>query len=361
MRLNRRTALTTSAALAALVGLAACGGSDTDSGTSDGGSGGSDGGSGASEAGGGEAGAGSPADLPEGWTWVEGADVPSAAATPALPVTLTDGTGSEVTVEDISRTIVGGEDVADMLAAMGLQEDIYAAPTNSVAPAALAAPEQFEFSQQTGVEGLLSVDGTFFLGNNTKRHGDVAAQFRQAGVSAAVIDDQQSVADKIRAVAALIGDPDAGEELAAAVEDQLARASETAGDAVSELRVLVVTSSGAGGANAVVGSGTAAADILDAVGAVNCGLEAGLRGYSVEYSDEGLLDLRPDVIITGTGDMEEWGGLEGFLTAFPTLAQTPAGEASNFVLMPSEQIKVSGSAVGAGALALATALADLAE
>ena len=199
------------------------------------------------------------------------------------------------------------------------------------------------------------MDGTFFLGNNTKRHGDVAAQFRQAGVSAAVIDDQQSVADKIRAVAALIGDPDAGEELAAAVEDQLARASETAGDAVSELRVLVVTSSGAGGANAVVGSGTAAADILEAVGAVNCGVEAGLRGYSVEYSDEGLLDLRPDVIITGTGDVEEWGGLEGFLTAFPTLARTPAGEASNFVLMPSEQIKVSGSAVGAGALELATA------
>jgi iron complex transport system substrate-binding protein len=247
-----------------------------------------------------------------------------------------------------------------MLAAMGLQEDIYAAPTNSVAPAALEAPEQYEFSQQTGVEGLLSVDGTFFLGNNTKRHGDVAAQFRQAGVSAAVIDDQQAVADKIRAVAALIGDPDAGEELAGAVEEQLAAASEAADGSVTALRVLVVTSSGAGGANAVVGSGTAAADILEAVGAVNCGVEAGLRGYSVEYSDEGLLDLRPDVIITGTGDMEEWGGLEGFLTAFPTLAQTPAGEASNFVLMPSEQIKVSGSAVGAGALALATALADLA-
>lgn len=81
MRLTRRTALTTSAALAALVGLAACGGSDTDSGTSDGGSGGS----GASDAGGGEAGAGAPADLPEGWTWVEGTDVPSAAATPRFP------------------------------------------------------------------------------------------------------------------------------------------------------------------------------------------------------------------------------------------------------------------------------------
>lgn len=351
MHLTRRTALATSA-LTALAALAACGSSSS--------AGGDAASAGTSDAGGGESIApGAPADLPEGWTWVEGADIPTVSATPALPVTVTDGTGTEVTIDDISRTIVGGEDVADMLAAMGLQDVIYAAPTNSVAPAALEAPKQFEFSQQTGVEGLLSVDGTFFCGNNTKRHGDVAAMFREAGVSAAVIDDQQSVADKIRSVAACIGDEAAGEELAGAVEDQLERAAEVSGASLSTLRVLVVTSSGAGGANAVVGSGTAAADILEAVGVVNCGVEAGLRGYSVEFSDEGLLDLRPDVVITGTGDMEEWGGYEGFLNAFPILAQTPAGQASQFVLMPSEQIKVSGSAVGAGALALAAALADL--
>lgn len=350
MRMNRRALLAAAPTLAALTALTACGSSDeaeadTGSGPEAGGTNGAD--------------AGTPADLPEGWTWVEGTDIPSAAATPALPVTVIDGTGSEVTIEDLSRTIVGGEDIADMLAALGLAEMIHAAPTNSIAKAAVEAPEQFEFSQQTGVEGLLSVDGTCFFGNNVKRHGDVAAQFRSAGVSSAVIDDQQPVADKIRAVGQYIGDAEAGEELAAAVETQLAAASEAAGDAAAALRVLVVTSSGAGGANAVVGTGTAAADILEAVGAVNCGVEAGLRGYSVEYSDEGLLDLAPDVIITGTGDMAEWGGLEGFLAAFPTLAQTPAGQAGSFFLMPGEQIKVSGSAVGAGALALASALADL--
>ncbi|MGP9538162.1 ABC transporter substrate-binding protein [Brachybacterium sp. AOP43-C2-M15] len=355
MRMNRRTLLASATALSGVAALAACGSSSGDSGGGEGSSGADAGG--ADEA----SGAGSaPSDLPEGWTWVEGTDVPSTTASPALPVTVTDGTGSEVTIEDLSRTIVGGEDVADMLAAMGLADLIYAAPTNSVAQAALDAPEQFEFSQQTGVEGLLSVDGTCFLGNNVKRHGDVAEQFRSAGLSAAVVDDQQAVADKIRAVGEYIGDPAAAEELATAVEEQLTAAAETAGDAAQELRVLVITSSGAGGANAVVGTGTAAADILDAVGAVNCGVEAGLRGYSVDYSDEGLLDLAPDVIITGTGDMEEWGGYEGFLAAFPTLAQTPAGQASNFVLMPSEQIKVSGSGVGAGALALASALADIA-
>ncbi|MDN5599751.1 MAG: ABC transporter substrate-binding protein [Brachybacterium sp.] len=348
MHLSRRRLVTTVPALAALASLAACSSSASEQS------------SGASDAGGGAAAPGAPADLPDGWTWVEGTDVPTADASPSLPVTVTDGTGTEVTIEDLSRTIVGGEDVADMMAALGLADLIYAAPTNSVAQAALDAPEQYEFSQQTGTEGLLSVDGTCFIGNNVKRHGDVAEQFRSAGLSAAVVDGQQAVVDKIRSIGELIGDPEAGEELAAAVEAQLAEASDSAGDGAKALRVLVVTSSGAGGANAVVGTGTAAADILEAVGAVNCGVEAGLRGYSVEFSDEGLLDLAPDVIITGTGDLEEWGGFEGFLEAFPTLAQTPAGQANSFVLMPSEQIKVSGSAVGAGAVALAAALADLA-
>jgi iron complex transport system substrate-binding protein len=51
--------------------------------------------------------------------------------------------------------------------------------------------------------------------------------------------------------------------------------------------------------------------------------------------------------------------MEGFLEAFPTLANTPAGENGNFILMPGEQIKVSGTQVGVAALALADALAGI--
>lgn len=302
-----------------------------------------------------------PPGLPDGWHYVAGDDVPAAEATPELPVTVVDGTDTEVTVDDASRVIVGGDDVAAILGGLGLAELVYAAPENSASAVALQAPRQFAFSQETGTEGLLSVDGTLFIGNNPARHGDVAAQFRDAGVDAVVLDDQQSTADKIREVAEYLGVREAGERLAETVEAQFAEASETArglgGD--GELRVLQVTSSGAGGADAVVGTGTAGADIVAALGATSVGVEAGLRGYSVEFSAEGLLDARPDVILTGTADLEEWGGLEGFAEAFPTLLDTPAGQEGRIVVMPSEQIKVSGPASGAGAKALATALVDL--
>ncbi|KAB8164372.1 ABC transporter substrate-binding protein [Streptomyces sp. 3MP-14] len=303
-----------------------------------------------------------PPNLPDGWHYVAGDDIPAETATPELPVTVVDGTDTEVTVDDASRVIVGGDDVAAILGGLGLADLVYAAPENSASTVALEAPQQFAFSQETGTEGLLSVDGTLFIGNNPARHGDVAAQFRDAGVDAVVLDDQQSTADKIRDIAGYLGVDEAGERLAGTVEEQLAEASETAEGigGADELRVLQVTSSGAGGANAVVGTGTAGADIVQALGATSVGVEAGLRGYSVEFSDEGLLDARPDVILMGTADLEEWGDLEGFVQAFPTLLDTPAGQAGNIVVMPSEQIKVSGPASGAGAKALALALAELA-
>jgi iron complex transport system substrate-binding protein len=335
----------------ALPALAACGGDSEDSASSS-----------ASDSGSTGSGQTPPdgVDLPDGWTWVEGEGAPTTAATPQVPVTVTDGTGTEVEITDLSKIIVGGEDVADMLAAMGLQDSIYAAPEDSVAEAAVNAPEHFAFNKNTGVEGLLAVEGTLFIGNNTSRHGDVAQQFRDAGVDAVVLDDQASIPDKIRALGSYIGDEEAGEDLATQVEDQLAQATAKGKEnSLTDLRVLVVTSSGAGGANAVVGTGTAASGITEALGVTDVGVEAGLRQYSVDYSDEGLLEAAPDVILTGTGDMDEWTGMEGFLEAFPTLANTPAGENGNFILMPGEQIKVSGTQVGVAALALADALAGI--
>ena len=90
--------------------------------------------------------------LPQGWTWVAGSDIPVAKATFRLPVTTTDGTGRRVTIKNANRIIVGGEDVADILAALGWRKLIYAAPTNSVAEAAVNAPKHYGFSNRsTGV------------------------------------------------------------------------------------------------------------------------------------------------------------------------------------------------------------------
>lgn len=303
-------------------------------------------------------GAKAPIQLPRGWTWVEGTGIPGVRAEPQLPTTVIDGTGARVTVADISRVIAGGDEVADVLAALGLADHLYAAPANSVVPAAKKAPVHFKFSQKTSAEGLLAVQGSLFIGSNRKRHASVAEQFRSAGVAAVVVDEKLPTPDKIRAIANYVGASDAGEQLARSVEQQLAQAkARAAGSSIQRRRILVVTASGAGGASAVVGSGTAAADIIAALGATSVGVDMGLTGYSVKFSAEGLLQANPDVVIMGDEDLLAWRGPQGLNAAFPTLASTNAGLGNHFIVMPSEQIKVSGVGVGAGALALALAKA----
>lgn len=337
----RRAGLAAAGIVLAAGSLAACGSSETTDDTSE------------------AAAAGAPADLPEGWTYVAGeADFDAEAGEQTLPATLTDGTGTEVTVKDTSKIIAAGDGIAAILGALGLGESIYAAPTGTVSPEAKAAPEHFEFSKETGVEGLLSVDGTLFIGDNTKRHGSVAEGFREAGVDALVIDDQSTLGEKITTVAAAVGLPEEGEKLAAEVADQLAEAEKTTSAASGDtLKIVEVTATGAGGQNSVAGTGTPGTEMIETIGATSVGAEAGLRGYSREMSNEGLLSGAPDVILLTVADLEKWGGEAGLWEAFPTLQQTPAAEEGRIYVMPDAQLKYPSPEIGVGAQALAAELA----
>ncbi|WP_426936951.1 heme/hemin ABC transporter substrate-binding protein [Brevibacterium sp. LE-L] len=299
--------------------------------------------------------------LPEGWSQVGGtSDFSGIEAEPKLPATVTDGTGTEVEVEDIDKIIVAGDGVASTLGALGLADNIEAAPENSAAPEGIDAPQHFEFSKSTGVEGLLAMDGTLFIGDNTKRHGDVAGQFRDAGTDAVVMDDQQSQSDKLKAVASYVGADEAGEELAKTVDDQLAEAAKTAKDSgKQDLSIIEVTATGAGGQNAVAGTGTPGNEMIETLGYTSVGAESKLRGYSREFSNEGIVASAPDVIVMAESDYEKWGGEDGLWKAFPTLDQTPAGQNSAVFVMPDAQLKYSSPEIGVGAQALAEAVAKL--
>ncbi|MCP3424548.1 ABC transporter substrate-binding protein [Rothia sp. AR01] len=346
---GRATALTAALSLGALV-LAGCGGAEaqgepaSDSGQS---------GSADSQTVAGM-------ELPESWQHVAGeVDFEGIEAEPQLPATVTDGTGTEVTVHDTSKIISAGDGVSSTLAALGLADSIYAAPGNGTDPASVAAPEHFEFSKQTGTEGLLALDGTLFIGDNTKRHGDVAQQFRDAGTDAVVLDDQQTQAEKLQAVADYVGAHEAGEQLVDSLESDMDEAKRTVEDAdLTGHRVIQVTANGAGGQNSVAGTGTPGTEMVEALGMTSVGSESGLRGFSREFSSEGILAANPDVILMAESDFEKWGGEDGFWEAFPTLRDTPAGQDAKIIVMPDAQLRYSSPELGAGAQALAQKLAE---
>lgn len=300
-------------------------------------------------------------ELPEGWRHVVGeSDFSALEADPDLPVTVTDGTGTDVEVTDLSRIIVAGDGIASTLGALGLAGNIHAAPEESTSPEGEAAPEHFAFNQNTGIEGLLAMDGTLFIGDNTSRHGDVASRFIDAGTAAVVVDDQQSQVDKIQAVADYVGASEVGEQLVGIVSEQLTAAQETASTEAGEgTRIIQVTATGAGGQNSVAGVGTPGSEMVEELGFVSVGVESGMRGFSREFSNEGIVSAAPDVIVMAESDYEKWGGEDGFWEAFPSLLQTPAGESGTVFVMPDRQLRYSSPEFGAGAEALALAVAEL--
>ncbi|MDC7805882.1 ABC transporter substrate-binding protein [Luteimonas sp BLCC-B24] len=298
--------------------------------------------------------------LPEGWQRVAGTDIPRVARSPqALPVTVRSDDGVDVTVTDTARTIVGNDDIVMVMDSLGLAEQVFAAPTNSVTATGRNAPHHFLFNRTTGVEGILSLDGTLFVGNSLRRHGKLAQPLRDAGQTLVIVDELQPIPDKVRKLAAVFGHADEGEQLAAQVQQQLDEAARIAATHTRKPRVIHISATGGGGSPTVGGADTAAAGLIRLAGGINVGDEAKVANYS-QLSNEGIVAVEPEVILVSEDDLRVFGGEPGLWKAYPSLKQTPAGFANRVWVMPDTQLKVSSIGGGAGAVALAQALAALA-
>lgn len=299
------------------------------------------------------------AALPAGWQRVAGSDVPALPGQQAvLPTKVQSDDGADVEVDDSSRIIAGGDDIIAVIEALGLGKQVFAAPTNTTTQAGLAAPHQFLFNRTTGVEGVLSLQGSLFIGNSLRRHTELAKKLREVGEPAVVIDDLQPAPDKVRKIAAVLGVADAGQTLATQVQRQLDEAAAIGKGLAHAPRVIHVSATGAGGSPTVAGADSASAKLIALAGGLNIGTEAGVANYS-QLSNEGVVVAAPDVILVTEHDLQLFGGAEGLWKAYPTLKQTPAGQANRVWVMPDAQLKYASIGSGAGALALAQALAAL--
>ena len=298
--------------------------------------------------------------LPDSWQRIAGTDIPRVARSQQdLPATVRSDDGVEVTVADTSRTIVGNDDIVMVMESLGLSDQVFAAPTNAVTDTGRNAQHHFLFNRTTGVEGILSLDGTLFVGNSLRRHGKLAQPLRDAGQTLVIVDELQPIPDKVRKLAAVFGHADEGEQLASQVEEQLAEAARIAATHTRRPRVIHVSATGGGGSPTVGGADTAAAVLIRLAGGTNVGDEAKVSNYS-QLSNEGIVAVEPEVILLSEDDLRVFGGAAGLWEAYPSLKQTQAGMADRVWVMPDTQLKVSSIAGGTGAIALAEALATLA-
>ena len=298
--------------------------------------------------------------LPAGWLAV--GDVPTTkplSVQPRMPVSARSDDGATVAVSDVARVVAGGDDVIGVMEALGLGSHVFAAPSSAVTEAGRKAPHHFLFNRTTGAEGVLSLNGTLFLGNSLRRHGKLAETLRMTGLPAVVIDDLQPAPAKIRKVSAVFGLNAEGEALARTVEQQEKEAAAIAQTLPHKPRVIHVSATGGGGKPTVGGKDTAAANLIRLAGGINIGDETKTSDYSA-LSNEGVVVAAPEVVLLTRSDLEIFGGEAGLWRSYPTLKQTPAGAKNQIWVMPDEQLKIVGVHSGTGAIALAKAFKSLA-
>lgn len=299
--------------------------------------------------------------LPAGWTWIEGEDVPKVPRSKQdLPAKVRSDDGVEVVVEDTSRTIAGNDDIIMVMESLGLADQVFAAPTSARTEVGKKAKHHFLFNRTTGIEGILSLDGTLFVGNSLRRHGKLTGPLRDAGQAIVIVDELQPAPEKVRKIAAIFGHADEGEQLAEIIQRQLDEAKQIASKNARKPRVIHVSATGGGGSPTVAGVDTAAAELIRLAGGINIGDEANVSNYS-QLSNEGIVAADPEVILVTEQDLQDFGGEEGLWKAYPSLKLTPAGIANRVWVMPDLQLKVTSIACGAGAKKLAEEMAKLAS
>ncbi len=228
-------------------------------------------------------------------------------------------------------------DLTEIIYALGAGHLVVGRDASSIFPPEAELLPNLGFTQALSAEGVLALEPTLVIGNQTAGPSDVLEQIRDAGVEVVIIDSPSTfdaMGLKIRAVGVALGIEQRAEAFAAAAEVRLdavladVAARNPEGDARPSVLFIYVRR---GGLQLVAGEGSAAATIIEAAGGTDAGTAAGVIGF-VPLTPEAVVAADPEVILVMDRGLAAIGGVSALLE-IPGVAQTRAGRNQRFVSM----------------------------
>ena len=179
-----------------------------------------------------------------------------------LPVTVTDATGAEVTITDISRIVPLSGDIAEIVWDARAGRQYRGRRVSAVYPEALLALPKVGYERVLNAEGILAMEPTVVIGKGAAGPPEVIEQVRNAGVPVVIIDSPETIEAplaKIERVATALGiqNESAAQALAVKVNDEIQEAMELADLAPTKPSALILLIQ-EGGMQLVAGGGTVA-------------------------------------------------------------------------------------------------------
>ncbi len=232
--------------------------------------------------------------------------------------------------DEPSRIVVIGGSLTEIVYALGEEDRLIARDSTSVFPEAAGELPNVGYIRQLSPEGVLSVNPDLILALEGFGPPEAASVITQAGIPVIVVPDgydSGSIVKKIRATASALGREEAGEQLAANIEAELA-AAKTAADGITHKRKVLFLLSAQGGRLMAGGGQTHADGIIALAGGVNA--MRGFDGYK-EVSNEAVMEAAPDLILRMRDGRDQ--SSDADVLAHPAIAATPAGKAGKVLGM----------------------------
>lgn len=252
---------------------------------------------------------------------------PSAAA----GLTVIDGSGRTLQIEDTSRILSIGGDVTEILYALGVGARIVGVDTTSqFPPEALKEKKSVGYMRALSSEGVISVGATVVLASEAAGPAEVVKTLKATSVPYVTISDNSSevgIVGKVRLIAKVVGAEAEGEKLAQKVQSDFKLLAETRaklGKPVKALFVLAVQN----GRVMVGGRNTSADAILALAGATNAATDA--TGFKL-LPDEAIVALAPDIIVAMRRSSDKDGHDLAQLLSLKGVQSTPAGAAKRVI------------------------------
>jgi hypothetical protein len=162
-----------------------------------------------------------------------GADVPSTTRAPFAPSS--ESATAAATRHHHHRRRIAPEriipldgDVAEIVFALGLGDRVVATDLSATYPPEADALPQIGYQRALNAEPILEFDPTLVIGTDIAGPPEAIEELERVGVPVVIVptpSDATGPGTKIRAIAAALGVPDAGERLATSVESAIAAAT----------------------------------------------------------------------------------------------------------------------------------------
>lgn len=237
------------------------------------------------------------------------------------------------------RLVTIGGGVTETVYALGKGDLIVGVDSSSLKPLEATKLPQVGYQGAFSVEGVLSLKPTLVLLAAAAGPPTAVRALEASGIKTLVMTDLHSIEgakEKIQTIAKALGVPERGAALVAKIDADLQDTVKSRHPA----RVLFIYSRGAGSVS-VSGQKTAAAAMVELAGGV---IPFTFDGYR-PLTAEGVLVVKPDVILMPKLGLEASGGVEGVLK-LAGVRDTPAGKTRRIVAMEDLALLGFGPRVG---------------